>query len=35
MENARIERVGEGIKITFDSGILFEIDSSQLQSARG
>jgi outer membrane protein OmpA-like peptidoglycan-associated protein len=33
MENATIERVGEGIKITFDSGILFETDSYQLQPA--
>lgn len=32
IENAKIERVGEGIKITFDSGILFQIDSSELQS---
>lgn len=32
MQNAKIERVGEGIKITFDSGILFAIDSYQLQS---
>ena len=36
MENdiagAKIERVGEGIKITFDSGILFETNSSTLQS---
>ncbi len=31
VKDARIERVGEGIKITFDSGILFEIDSSELQ----
>ncbi|MFH1942273.1 MAG: OmpA family protein [bacterium] len=31
LENARIERIGEGIKITFDSGILFKIDSSELQ----
>ncbi len=30
--NAKIERIGEGIKITFDSGILFEINSSVLQS---
>ena len=29
---AKIERVGEGIKITFDSGILFETNSSILQS---
>ena len=27
-----MERVGEGIKITFDSGILFDVDSSVLQS---
>ncbi len=36
MENdiagAKIERVGEGIKITFDSGILFATNSSTLQS---
>jgi outer membrane protein OmpA-like peptidoglycan-associated protein len=31
IEGAKIERVGEGIKITFDSGILFEYDSSTLQ----
>lgn len=35
MENdiagAKIERIGEGIKITFDSGILFETNSSLLQ----
>jgi len=36
LQNAKIERVGEGIKITFDSGILFETNSSELQSvARG
>ncbi len=29
---AKIERVGEGIKITFDSGILFTTNSSLLQS---
>ncbi|MDZ7721535.1 MAG: OmpA family protein [candidate division KSB1 bacterium] len=33
IENAKIERIGEGIKITFDSGILFEYDSSELQPA--
>jgi outer membrane protein OmpA-like peptidoglycan-associated protein len=32
IENAKIERIGEGIKITFDSGILFETNSSTLQS---
>lgn len=30
MKNARIERIGEGIKVTFDSGILFNTDSSEL-----
>ncbi|PKL83508.1 MAG: hypothetical protein CVV24_04665 [Ignavibacteriae bacterium HGW-Ignavibacteriae-3] len=29
---AKIERVGEGIKITFDSGILFATNSSTLES---
>ena len=33
LEGARIERVGEGIKITFDSGILFDFDKSDLQPA--
>jgi outer membrane protein OmpA-like peptidoglycan-associated protein len=33
LEGARIERVGEGIKITFASGILFDIDKSTLQPA--
>src|SRR5216683_3727908 len=28
IKNAKIERVGEGIKITFDSGILFKTNSS-------
>lgn len=32
IENAKIERIGEGIKITFDSGILFETNSITLQS---
>ena len=32
LENAEVERVGEGIKITFDSGILFNTNSAQLQS---
>jgi outer membrane protein OmpA-like peptidoglycan-associated protein len=30
LKNAKVERVGEGIKITFDSGILFDIDQSTL-----
>lgn len=33
IENAEIERVAEGIKVTFNSGILFAIDSSELQPA--
>jgi outer membrane protein OmpA-like peptidoglycan-associated protein len=32
LSNATIERVGEGIKITFDSGILFVTNSSDLQA---
>ncbi len=31
LEGARIERIGEGIKITFASGILFDVNSSQLR----
>lgn len=31
LEGAKVERIGEGIKITFDSGILFDINSSTLQ----
>jgi outer membrane protein OmpA-like peptidoglycan-associated protein len=30
IEGAKIERIGEGIKITFDSGILFAVNSSDL-----
>jgi outer membrane protein OmpA-like peptidoglycan-associated protein len=33
LKNAEVERVGQGIKITFDSGILFDFDSSELRSA--
>lgn len=33
LKNAKVERVGEGIKITFDSGILFDVDSDKLQPA--
>jgi outer membrane protein OmpA-like peptidoglycan-associated protein len=33
LENAEVERVGEGIKVTFDSGILFEFDSADVQGA--
>jgi outer membrane protein OmpA-like peptidoglycan-associated protein len=31
LEGARIERVGEGIKITFGGGILFDVDRSDLR----
>lgn len=33
LEGATVERVGEGIKITFSSGILFAVGKSELQSA--
>ncbi|MBK7187226.1 MAG: OmpA family protein [bacterium] len=33
LDGATVERVGEGIKITFDSGILFAVGKSELQSA--
>jgi outer membrane protein OmpA-like peptidoglycan-associated protein len=33
IEGAKVERIGEGIKITFDSGILFDVDKSRLQPA--
>lgn len=32
LENATVERVGEGIKITFGSGILFDVDKSDLKA---
>lgn len=32
LEGARVERIGEGIKITFPSGILFETNSSTLET---
>lgn len=31
LENAEVERVGEGILVTFESGILFDFDSSRLR----
>lgn len=31
IEGARVERVGEGIKITFDSGILFDVNRDNLK----
>jgi outer membrane protein OmpA-like peptidoglycan-associated protein len=33
LPNARVERVGEGILVTFDSGILFDVDSDSLRPA--
>jgi outer membrane protein OmpA-like peptidoglycan-associated protein len=33
LPNATVERVGEGIQVTFDSGILFDVDSSVLRTA--
>jgi outer membrane protein OmpA-like peptidoglycan-associated protein len=33
MAGAKVERVGEGIKITFDSGILFDTNSAALRAA--
>jgi outer membrane protein OmpA-like peptidoglycan-associated protein len=33
LEGATVERVGEGILITFDSGLLFDFDSYNLRSA--
>lgn len=32
LKNAKVERVGEGILITFDSGLLFDFDSYALRS---
>lgn len=32
LEGADIERVGEGIKITFDSGLMFNLNSSELNT---
>jgi outer membrane protein OmpA-like peptidoglycan-associated protein len=31
LEGAKVERIGEGIKITFDSGILFDVNKSDLK----
>ncbi|HVP56466.1 MAG TPA: OmpA family protein [bacterium] len=33
VEGAKIERVGEGIKITFDSGLLFDVNKATLRPA--
>lgn len=31
--DAEVERIGEGIRVTFDSGILFAFDSSEIEDA--
>jgi outer membrane protein OmpA-like peptidoglycan-associated protein len=33
LEGAKVERIGEGIKITFSSGILFDVDKAALKPA--
>jgi len=33
LEGAKVERIGEGIKITFQSGLLFDVDKADLRSA--
>lgn len=33
LEGAKVERIGEGIKITFDSGLLFDVDKSELRDS--
>jgi outer membrane protein OmpA-like peptidoglycan-associated protein len=33
LEGATVERIGEGIKITFDSGILFDVNKADLRPA--
>ncbi|MBA2291002.1 MAG: OmpA family protein [Gemmatimonadales bacterium] len=33
IRGARVERVGEGIQVTFDSGLLFDYDSDAVRSA--
>jgi outer membrane protein OmpA-like peptidoglycan-associated protein len=33
LEGAKIERIGEAIKITFDSGLLFDVDRYELRPA--
>lgn len=32
VQGAKVERIGEAIKITFDSGILFDVNASELKS---
>ena len=33
LEGVEVQRIGEGIKLTFDSGILYDIDKSDLRAA--
>lgn len=33
LETAKVERIGEGIKVAFDAGILFDINSAELRPA--
>ncbi|RIJ43120.1 OmpA family protein [Pontibacter oryzae] len=33
MENAKVERVGEAIRVNFDSGILFAVNSAELSAS--
>ncbi|MCI0452699.1 MAG: OmpA family protein [Candidatus Latescibacteria bacterium] len=33
LEGAKVERVGEGIKITFDSGLMFDVNKAALKPA--
>jgi outer membrane protein OmpA-like peptidoglycan-associated protein len=33
LQGAKVERVGEGIKITFDSGLMFDVDKYDLRDA--
>jgi len=33
IEGAKVERIGEGIKITFSSGIMFDVDKAALRQA--
>lgn len=33
LQGAKVERIGEGIKITFDSGLLFDVDKAVLKPA--
>jgi len=33
IEGARVERIGEGIKITFQSGLLFDVNKAELKQA--